>query len=84
MSSGIEYGLSPLGLIDVDPQDRAEQVVDLLAGLQLVGDAAAVAGDEIEIAVRAEPDAAAVVPAGGPLEDHLLARRVGRRAGRSA
>ena len=69
--------LAGVGMIDVDPQDRAEQVADVLAGCCSIGDAAAVAGGEVEIAVRPEPEAAAVVPAGGPFEDDSLALGVG-------
>src|SRR5262249_55110169 len=38
-------------MIDVDAQDRAEQVAEVLPRLQAVGDAAAVAGAEVEEAV---------------------------------
>src|SRR5262249_13192180 len=44
--------LTRVGLIHVDAQQRAEQVAEVLAGLELVGDAAAVAGADVEVAVR--------------------------------
>ena len=68
-----------VGMIDVDAQDRAEQIGKVLSRLQSVRDAAAVAGRQIEEAVRAESDAATVVSAGRPFEDDLLAGWIGHR-----
>lgn len=65
-------------MIDIQSQDRAEQIADVLAGQQRIRDAAAVARDEVQHSVQPEPNAAAVVPARRPFEDQLLARSVGR------
>ncbi len=80
----MRVGLAGVGSVDVDAQDRREQVADVLAGVAAVGRArvAAVAGGDVEIAVGAELQAAAVVAAGGPVDHDRLAlgvdtRRVG-------
>src|SRR5437879_4269352 len=81
LDEGVVFGNgvseAAVGPVDVDTQDAAEQVADVLAGLQLVGDTAAVAGADVEVAVRPEAEAAAVVAARGPFDDHLLAGNVG-------
>ena len=59
-------------MINIQPQDRTEQIADVLTGLQSVGDAAAIARREVKHSVRPEPQAASVVSAGGPFEDQLL------------
>ncbi len=61
-----------IGVIDVDPQHGAEQVVQGLAGHVGVGSAGAVTRGDIEIAVVAEGEVAAVVAVGRPLDDELL------------
>ena len=74
------YGLPSRGVVDVDPQDRAEPVARVLAGRQGVVGRTAVAERDVEVAVGAEGDRAAVVVAvgiGRPDPDPLLARRVG-------
>ena len=62
-------------MIDVDAQQLGEDAGQILADVVGVGDAGAVAGDDVEIAVGAELQAAAVVPAVAPFEDDLLRRR---------
>ncbi len=57
-------------VVDVDPQHRAQQISQVLAGLQFVGNAASVARGQVEISIGPESHAAAVVAAGGPLEYH--------------
>ncbi len=72
-------------MVDVDPQDGAQQVVDRLAGQVGVGAAGAVARGDVEIAVVAEGKVAAVVAVGGPLDDHepaSLGRYVASPCGR--
>ncbi len=49
--------------VDVNPQNGAEQIGDVLPGLSSVGNTATVAGDHVEVAVRSEANAAAVVAA---------------------
>ena len=44
------------GMVDVDPQDRAEPVVGVLAGRQGIVGGAAVAQRDVEVAVRPEGD----------------------------
>src|SRR5262249_20434194 len=63
--------------IDINAQDRRQQVANVLAGVQAVGDAAAVAGREVEVAVWSEADAAAVVTSRGPLHEDALGLRIG-------
>ena len=62
--------------IDIDPQERTEQIADVLSGLQPVGDPTAVPGGEVEEAVRTEADASAIVSAGRPGEQDRLRRRI--------
>ena len=68
-------------MIHVDAENRGKQVADVLAGIERVGRVgrSSVAGRNVEKTVRAELEAAAVVPAGRPGEDDLLRRRVGMR-----
>ena len=65
-----------VGMIDVDPQHGREQVVEGLAGQVGVGAAGTVARGDIEIAVVAEGQVAAVVAVGGPFDDDQLRFRV--------
>jgi len=41
-------------VIDIEAQDGREHIADVLAGLEFISDAAAVAGAEIEIAIGAK------------------------------
>ena len=75
-----------LGLVDVDPQDLAVQIEQILAVAveHVVADApvvgvAAVAGRDVEIAVRAKADPVAVVIELRPVDrgDDSLAERIG-------
>ena len=74
---GHGIALALLDLVHVDAEHGGEQVGNVLAGLEAVGDAAAVAGADVEEAVGAELQTAGVMAAAGPLEDDLLAIRVG-------
>ena len=67
--------------VHVDPQDGGEQVGDVLPGVERVGRVGAgrVAGGDVEHAVGAEVEVAAVVAALQEGEDDLLARRVDPR-----
>src|SRR5262249_6980175 len=67
------------GAVDVDAQQGGEQVADVLSGVQTVGDAAAVAGAEVQVAIRPEANAAAVVAARRPGQQDGLRFRVGAR-----
>ena len=77
------------GAVHVNAQDGREQVGDVLAGLaQVVGRVrlGSVAGGNVEVAVGAEGEGAAVVAAAEPADDGVLARgveaqRVERRGG---
>src|SRR5438105_4721305 len=53
--------LAPLGVIDVDPQDRAEPITRILTGRHRIVGGAAVAQREIKEPVRPEGDRPAVV-----------------------
>ena len=64
-----------VGMIDVEPHDDREQVVDPLPGVVDVGAARAVAGADVEVAVGPDDRLAAVVPARGPLDDDPLRAR---------
>src|SRR5262245_56481786 len=64
--------LARIGMIDVDANDAGEEVADVLPGLELVGNAAAVAARKVKVAVLSKRQAARVVPPGGPFEDHLF------------
>ena len=68
---------SGIGAVDVDPQNGGKQVGDILSGVQLVGDAAAVSRGDIEIAVKPEPQAPPVVSAGRPFKDDGFRGRIG-------
>src|SRR5262245_19941390 len=59
-------------MIDVDTNDAGEQVADILPGLELVGNAAAVTARQIKISVLSKRQAARVVPPGRPFENHLF------------
>src|SRR5581483_7305696 len=59
-------------IIDVDAQHLGKDAGQILADVELVGDARAVASDDVEHAVGAELEAAAVVAAVGPFDDDLL------------
>ena len=74
-------GLARLGMIDVDAEDAREQVGAVLAGVERVGGRrpGAVAGGDIQVAVVAEVQAAAVVAARPEPQDHLLALGVDHR-----
>ena len=65
-----------VGMIDVDPQHGRQQVVEGLAGQVGVGAAGAVSRGDVEKAVVAEGEVAAVVAVGGPLDDQELRLRV--------
>src|SRR5581483_7056823 len=69
--------------VHVDPQDGGEQVGDVLPGVERVGRVGAgrVAGGDVEHAVGAEVEVAAVVAALQEGEDDLLAGRVDARRG---
>ena len=66
-------------IIDIDAQQLGEDARQILADVVCVGDAGAVAGDDVEIAVGAELQAAAVVAAIGPFKDDLLGRPINHR-----
>ncbi len=63
--------------IHVDTENGPQQVAEILSGLKLVGDAAPVAGRQVQISVRTEAEVAPVVTAARPLEDHELTFRIG-------
>src|SRR5262249_18044463 len=72
------------GPVHVDAEDGGEEVADVLASLAPIGriGSAAVAGRDIEIAVRTELERAAVVATGRPrLEDFFALEVDGRRIG---
>ena len=69
--------LACAGMIDVDTQDRAWQIGEILSGLLFIRDAARVAGGNIEHAIRTEPQAAPVVSARRPRQQQLTAGRIG-------
>src|SRR5437660_6165108 len=66
-------------IIDIDAQQLGEDAGKVLADIEFVGDAGAISRHEVEIAVGAEADAAAVVAAVGPFEDDLLRGAIGGR-----
>src|SRR5262249_19855255 len=68
-----------IGFVHIDAKDRAGQVAEVLAGVALVGDAAAVAGADVEVAVATKLEAAAIVPTRRPGDYHLLQRRIAAR-----
>ena len=68
-------GLAPFGVVDVDPEDRAREVAEVLP---VVGPAA-VAGRDVEAAVLAEGQAASVMPERRPFDHHALGRRIAAR-----
>ena len=67
--------------MDVEPQDVAEQVVDVLPGLERIAAAAAVAERRVEVAVGTEFDPAALVVGQAVRlvdpQQQRLARRIG-------
>src|SRR5262249_21360697 len=65
-----------IGFIHIDAKDRAGQVAEVLPGMALVGDTAAVAGANVEVAVAPELEAAAIVPTRRPGDYHLLRCRI--------
>src|SRR5206468_2055159 len=72
-------GLARRRMIDVDAQELGMDAAQVLADVGLVRDAAAVAGNDVEHAVGAEAQAAAVVAAVGPGKDYLLAGTIDHR-----
>ena len=66
-------------LVDIDPQDRAGEIGEILSGEVEIGDAAAVAGGDVEVAIGTELQAAAIVSARGPLQQDLLTLGVAAR-----
>src|SRR5262249_3643336 len=58
-----------VGVVDVEPQDGPEEVVERLAGEVGVGVAGAVAGGDVKVAVVTEGEVAPVVAVGRPLDD---------------
>ena len=59
-------------MVNIDPQDRAGEIGEILSREVEVGDATAVAGGDIEVAIGTELQAAAIVSARGPLQQDLL------------
>src|SRR5262245_60927269 len=59
-------------MIDVDANDAGEEVANVLSGLELVGNAAAVAARKVKVSVLSKRQAAGVVSAGRPFENHLF------------
>ena len=65
-------------MINVQPEDRAKQVADVLSGFPLIRDAAAIAGCQIQKPIRAKPKTAAVVTTVRPLDQNPLRSRIRR------
>jgi len=65
-------------MIDIDSEDRGEQIANILASVVSVGRVGIgpVARGDIKAAVLAELQTAAVVPAGQESELNLLAQRI--------
>ena len=59
-------------MVDIDAEDGSGEIGEVLAGEVEVGDAAAVAGGDVEVSVGAELQAAAVVASRRPLQQDLL------------
>ena len=66
-------------IVHVDAEQLGEDAAEVLADGVLVGDAGTVAGDDVEIAVRPEFQAAAVMTAAGPFEDDRFRSHVDDR-----
>ena len=77
---GNPIGHSGIGVVDVDPQNGGQQVGDILSGITLIGDAAAVPRGNIEIAVGAESETPPVVSAGRPFKDDGFGGGIGLEA----
>src|SRR5262249_52886105 len=71
--------LALVGMIDVEADDAGVEIAYVLAGVVRVGVGRAVARGEVEHAVGAEAEVAAVVAVGLVLEDQLLRREVALR-----
>src|SRR5690349_21715253 len=59
-------------IVHVDAQQLGENAAEILTDVELVGNAGAVAGDNVKIAIGAELQTAAVMAAAGPLEDDFF------------
>ena len=70
--SGDGVGKFFAGMVNIDPQDRAGEIGEILSGEVEIGDAAAVAGGDVEVAIGTELQAAAIVSSRGPLQQDLL------------
>src|SRR5579862_2486930 len=58
--------------VNIDTQDRSEQIAQILSCLQFIPNASAIAGRDIQIPVLPKLDASAIVPAGRPLNHQKL------------
>ena len=74
-------GSRPGEMVDVDAQDRCEEILDRLPRTERIRrrGVAGVAGGDVEHPVGAELEAAAVVPPRHPVDDPLLTGRIDRR-----
>ncbi len=81
LSAGMAYGEPRSERVDVDAQDLAQGTGQVAARAQRIAAATAVAGGDVQVAVRAEGETAAVVIAEaiGHVQDAYLAGRVGGR-----